>query len=209
MDTIKIKEIAFKLMANRKAHLEREKGAIYYHGERVAKTIISLREIILPNDDSNDEILTIAAWFHDIAKGIEPHAKYGAPLAKEALKELIPPAELDTICDLIALHCDRHPESNEHSTLAKLLQDADLIDHFGVYEIWMNFQYYAYTNEPMSASIDFFEKEYPLLSEKCRELLNFEVSRRVFDEKYEFAKLFIERMKIEGIGDIYNLDKLI
>ena len=104
MDLIKIKNEAFRLMADRKAHLEREKGGIYFHGDRVAKTVIHLRNVVLPNDDSKDELLTIAAWFHDIAKGIEPHASYGAVLTKEALQVLVPPLMLEAICELIATH---------------------------------------------------------------------------------------------------------
>lgn len=206
MDTIKIKELAYKLMANRKAHLEREKGAIYYHGERVAKTVIHLRKIILPKEEKYDAILTIAAWFHDMGKGIEPHDKYGAVLTKEALKELVPSKELESICELIALHSDRKPEHN-HSVLVKLLQDADIIDHFGVYEIWMNFQYYAHKDEPIAASIEFYEKEFPKYKDNCRKLINFDVAREIFDEKCEFTDHFVKRMKIEAEGDIVGLSE--
>lgn len=37
MDIKVLEDIAYKMMVNRKYHIEREKGFIYYHGLRVAK----------------------------------------------------------------------------------------------------------------------------------------------------------------------------
>ena len=44
MDINVLKEIAYKLLANRKAHLEREKGFIYYHGLSSVKLSLKLRK---------------------------------------------------------------------------------------------------------------------------------------------------------------------
>ncbi len=111
-------------------HIDREIGSVYYHGARVAKGVIYLRKNILPDDVSMDDTLRVAAMFHDLSKGIEPHARYGAVLAREALREEVDPATLDTVCALIAAHCDRQPGSGKYDDYALLLQDADLIDHF-------------------------------------------------------------------------------
>lgn len=57
MNINKINEIAFKAMGRRKAHLQREKGFIYYHCERVAKLSINIRKSLFPTEDSKDEIM--------------------------------------------------------------------------------------------------------------------------------------------------------
>jgi len=49
MDIKLIQEKAYKLMGSRKAHIEREKGGIYFHGQRCANIAIKLRKQILPN----------------------------------------------------------------------------------------------------------------------------------------------------------------
>jgi hypothetical protein len=60
MDLQSIKLTMEKLMKNRFQHPDRGKGDAFYHSERVAKLSVSLRKIIFPNDDSHDEILTVA-----------------------------------------------------------------------------------------------------------------------------------------------------
>jgi uncharacterized protein len=86
-----------------------------------------------------------------------------------------------------------------------LLQDADLLDHFGTIEIWMNFNYYGIEDEDMNSSIDYYNTEFKELSTKNRSLLNFEVSERIFDEKLEFVYNFVKRMEIENKGDIVDI----
>ena len=160
MDIVKIKKVAKHLMAERKAHLEREKGGVFYHGERVANLVVALRKSILPNDASHDDLLRVAAWFHDCAKGIEPHADYGAAVAREALQDYISENKLNKICDLIKMHATRTPEDLILDDYTKLLQDADLIDHFGIYEIWMNIQFWAHTDGNFHDMIDWYKENF-------------------------------------------------
>jgi uncharacterized protein len=160
MDLQKLKELAFQHMGSRKAHREREMGFIYYHGQRVANIAVTLRKLVLPEDDSKDDLLTAAAFFHDIAKGIEPHGQYGAVLAGELLKEHCKPDELSEITELIRCHQLREKGAG-YSEHIKILQDADILDHFGVIEIWMNFQYYAFTDGPVTESVKFYKEEFP------------------------------------------------
>jgi uncharacterized protein len=48
MDLQIINNIAKKLMVSRKAHLEREKGGIYHHGQRTANLSLELRKKYFP-----------------------------------------------------------------------------------------------------------------------------------------------------------------
>ena len=202
MNLDKIQKRAFELMGSRKAHLEREVGGIYYHGQRTANVAVTLRKQLIPDDDSMDNILRASAYFHDVAKGIEPHAKYGTIVAEEALKDLVTEDELASICELISKHKGRDLNNESTSPFVKLFQDADLIEHFGMYEIWMNFQYYAHTNGTMVDAIKFYDEHHDIHVGNNRKLLNYDISKKIFDEKVEFEKLFIDRLKKEGKGGI-------
>lgn len=124
IDYEKLDALAQKLMMNRKAHLNRERGFIYYHGKRTAIAVIALRKMAT-EDDRHDDALRIAAMFHDVGKGIEPHNRTGAAIVKELLAEELPPALLDEVARLIRAHVERPTEGIWEG----LLQDADLMDH--------------------------------------------------------------------------------
>lgn len=203
MDLELIKERAFANLGRRKAHRHRETGFIYYHGARVAKLIINLRKLVIPGDDSMDEILQTAAYFHDVAKGIEPHSRYGAVLVKEMLQDACSEKELEKISTLIAAHAQR--KKREFDVYEMLLQDADLLDHFGAIEIWMNFAYSAIDDRNIDYSIDYYRDEFIHMAAKNRSLLNFEISEKIFDEKLEFVNHFVRRLEIENRGDIVSI----
>ena len=151
MDFERLNAVAEKLMKHRKAHTMREQGSIYDHGQRVAKLVITLRRAVVPGDESMDDILRLAGIFHDIGKGIEPHAAFGAPIMRQAVKGIVTEEEAREAARLIESHCDRRPSEPVHDVWVRLIQDADLLDHIGTYNIWMDIQYYAHTGEGVLA----------------------------------------------------------
>ena len=205
MDLQLVKQRAFEHLGKRKAHRHREVGFIYHHGVRVANFVVNLRRLVLPEDGSKDEILQAAAYFHDVAKGIEPHAKYGAVLVRELLQDICTRDEIEEIADLIACHAQRKKRS--YNVFEMLLQDADLLDHFGTIDIWMSFCYCAIADKNIDYSIEFYDTEFKEMAAKNRSLLNFEVSERIFDEKLAFEDSFMQRLIIENRGDIVSFDK--
>lgn len=206
MDFDRLDEIAAHLMKSRQAHTMRETGSVYYHGTRTARGILTLRKAVLPEDNDHDDILRAAAMFHDVGKGIEPHNEYGALLAKEALKNEVTPFELNEIERIIYAHCLRSPGSGEHDNWCMLLQDADLLDHFGVYEIWMNVNYYAYTHEGIDEQVVFYRDELENFLDEHAKLLNFDVSKRIFAEKAEFERAYAKRLFVEARGDYIGFE---
>jgi len=206
MDFSALDALAATLMRGRKSHREREIGAVYDHGKRVSTGVISLRKAVT-EDDSHDDLLRAAAMFHDVGKGIEPHAHSGSLLARDLLQGYAEADELEEIARLIAAHCDRHPSETKHDLWAKLLQDADLLDHYGTYDIWMCFCYYAYNGqEGIQKAVDFLKDELPQQAVKHKALLNFEISRKIFDEKLIFERSFTQRLAVEASGE-YILTK--
>lgn len=191
-----IQALARSLMGERKAHPLRERGFILRHGQRTARGVLALRAQ-LTDDASHDEALRVAALFHDVGKGIEPHARYGAALAREALQALLPAGMLEEVCALIAAHCDRRAEN----FWAQVLQDADILDHFGSVEIGLSFQYGAYTEGGMDETLQWYRTEFAAYAAHVRERLHFDPSRAVFDEKIAFTLAFVRRLACEAAGD--------
>jgi uncharacterized protein len=211
MDLENIAQIAAVLLKNRKSHRKMEYGRIYYHGQRVAKLAVYLRERLLPDDAAADDILTVAGWFHDIAKGIEPHAYYGDVLTRAALEKHVPPDALDEICMLIRHHWSRkslapppghEPFQEDFSDRIRIFQDADLLDHFGTADIWIDFHTAAFNEDSVEDRIRAHEAQYAQRAEKHRYALNFPLSRRIFDDRTAYSQAFFRRFAMEGRGGV-------
>ena len=201
MDFERLDELARKYMLDRKTHRAREIGAAYFHGARVGRSAARLRAMVT-EDGSWDERLKCAGLFHDIGKGFPHHARIGALLLKEILKEEMPREDLEAVCRLVECHQDRGPGAGERTVWEKILQDADLLDHYGAQGLWMSCTYYAYEGQKgMHEAAQFYESEYPGQIKKHRKLLNFPASRKIFDEKTAFELAVAKRMRIEGQGE--------
>ena len=197
MDFERLDEIARGLMLGRRSHVEREVGHVYYHGVRTMRGVTELRRRVTA-DGSHDELLRAAALFHDCGKRLEPYERSGALLAGEFLRDALTPGELGEVTRLISRHDLRGHADDD--MWVKLLQDADLIDHYGTMEIWLNIFYNAYHDIPVQDAVRFYREEYPRQAQHHRALLNFDAARRIFDEKLAFTLRFVDRLALEGAG---------
>lgn len=201
MDFVRLDALAKQYMGHRKSHLEREIGHVYFHGKRVAKSVVLLREKLFPEDGSHDDILRCAGLFHDLGKGIEPHDRTGTALARELLREELTASELEEVCGLILAHNDRTPKGGSHSCWVQLLQDADLLDHFGSQGVWLSFIFYAYAGQKgIEDLIQFYDAEWERPIPHYRSSLNFDLSRSIFDEKIAYERSVIRRLRLESDG---------
>ncbi|NLL40067.1 MAG: HD domain-containing protein [Clostridiales bacterium] len=203
MDLNAIRQIAVTYLSDETINPRLKKVNRLYHGLRVAKLAIKLRKYVLPGDSSRDDIITCAAWFHDIETGSENHGVSGARKVRKLLTGHCSDSQLKEICDIIARHSDRSSDRSRFSDYLKLHQDADLLDHFGMPDVWNEISKASSEGQNMSqAASSFIEgiKRY----EQSRELLNFEISKYIMDEKGDFFRKFADRLKAEGSGEIYN-----
>ncbi len=206
MDIKKIENLAFQKMGDNKSHPKRETGYIYYHGLRTGKLAIEIRKIINKIDDSKDGVIYIASLFHDIAKGNEPHNENGSILIKQILKDECSNEELGEIAEIIRCH-NLRDSSEEWSKQIKLVQDADIIDHMGTMEVWLNFAYQLCDGKSVDSSIEFYNtEEYESYLKESKNKLNYDISRKIFNDRARFMNEFIERLSIEGKGKIFNKD---
>lgn len=202
MDFEQLDQLAQKLMKKRKSHVEREIGSVYYHGRRVSRLVCALRELIVPDDASMDDVLRLAGLFHDVGKGVEPHARYGAVLFREAMRGCdVPDDAVETAARLIAAHCDRRPDEPVHDVWERLLQDADLLDHIGTYTIWMEFNWCAYKETGVDEERKRMNRIEDYIAEN-RRLVNFPQSLRIYDEKSDFLRQFAARFNWESRGEL-------
>lgn len=200
MDLKAIRDIAYKKMGERRTHPYREPGYIFYHGQRVGNISLQLRELIFPDKTEHDEVILVAGWFHDVAKGIEPHWEYGALLAGEILKGHCPPAALAQIKEIIAGHTLRKEKA--YPDYVCLVQDADILDHYGSMEIWLNFSYAARSGGTIQHVLEFYDEEYQKQFRKVKGLLNYSRSVKLLREKDHFVQEFMDRLRSEGEGDL-------
>jgi uncharacterized protein len=209
MDLVKIKQIAFETMGSKSSHTWKEKGNKYYHGQRTANLIKFLRMQILPDDSNYDQILTVAAWFHDIKNGDIDHAEKGAIKVRSILGKYCTEIELENICRIIGRHDDRYSDRSSFSVYEKIHQDADHLDHFGTFDIWQAFIYTVGHGHTFVDVIDWLKNTRPTQDQKYRDELNFKISKEIYDEKAAFVRFFGDRMSIEGNGGIWNAEEII
>ena len=202
MDFQRLNQIAFRMMGKRKSHFEREVGAAYFHGQRTGKGAVELRKRLFPQDSSMDDILLCAGFFHDMCKGLEPHSDNAAFLCREILKDELTENEMEQVCRLIAAHDKRHPGTEINTVWERLLQDADVMDHYGSQGIWMSTTYYVYHGQrEMAALGEFYFNEWDQQWKMDRDKLNFDLSKQIFDEKVAFEGDVIRRMLQEADGN--------
>ena len=200
MDQEAIRDKAWQSMGKRQSHPDREPGYAYYHGQRVAKIAQRLTELILPDAEMDDDIIVVGSWFHDVGKGIEPHWEYGALICQKILQDLCPPSKLEQIVEIVGSHTLR--KTKEYPDYVQLVQDADILDHFGSQEIWLNFWHCAYRQKTVEHALAFYSDSYREHVRDVRKLLNYPESIALFDEKDQFVQAFITRFAKEAAGDL-------
>jgi uncharacterized protein len=204
-----IKLIAQAAMADKRSSPYYEQGDKYAHGERVAALAVRLRWLILPDDNCRDDILTVAAWFHDICNGDEVartrHAALGVNRTRELLTAHCTAEELEQICGIIAVHDNRQPTGKEYPNAVKIHQDADHLDHFGSLSVWRTATYTMGRNETIYDALDYLQNRWPDDIVRWRGELHFDFSKRIFDDRIAFKKSFIERFAVEGTGGIFKM----
>lgn len=197
-----LRQLAFTQMGERSSHDWKDRGNKFYHGQRVAKLALLLRKDLFPQETQMDDLLTVAAWFHDVCNGLSDHAQAGADLVRSLLRDLLSPAELAQVCAIIAVHDDRRA-GQEASVWVQLHQDADLLDHFGTQEAWMECLYAVPHGRTMDGVADWLLGGRLGEDGKHRGKLHFPFSRKLYDEKSAFVQAFAARLRAEGAGELF------
>ena len=100
-----LRAICEEQLAAKSSHAWKEPGNKFEHGIRTAKLAERLRTAICPDDDTvNADILTVAAWFHDLCNGQDDHENAAADALPALIGHLVTEEELSAVCALIRVH---------------------------------------------------------------------------------------------------------
>lgn len=214
MNLDQVRLIAEENIKPRRFHAAREPGYIYYHGRRVAALAEDILAVVngersgarsgehSSGDDPIDPVLYAGALFHDVGKGFAPHNEVGADIARSLLKDCCSADEIEGIRSIIWHHCLRK-KGHELENRELAVQDADLIDHFGTQDVWLSFLHAAHHGESPQQVVDWWRsEESQKMTKRLRGLLNFDVSTRLYDERFAYFSQFAERFAIEAEGRI-------
>lgn len=204
MDKDKIKEILFDELGEKKSLSWREKGDKYFHGLRVASLALELRRRVVPEDGAFDDILYAASLFHDVRGGFEDHERIGAVRTRELISEYLTPSEMDQVCALIETHDDRKCDRASLSVWQKLLQDADLLDHHGSFQIFETFMGAPFSGNTIAETARMLMPENSFKETRSERALNFEESRKICRERDAFARAFARRFAYEAGGGLWE-----
>ncbi|MBS3820989.1 MAG: HD domain-containing protein [Planctomycetes bacterium] len=179
----------------------REAGFVFRHGQAVAKLAVHLARRIDETLDVSDDVLFCGGLFHDCAKGGPKHAAAGADRAGELLAGQLSPQDVDAVAHLVAHHNDRG--NREHDVAVRILQDADVLDHFGAQNIWLAIYFAAAHDRDLRDTTAFYRHEQADgYHAGARASLNFEVSRREFDRRVAITDAFYAELDHENAGGL-------
>lgn len=202
IDRQKVQNKAKEILLTMQSHPRREPGWAYRHGWRTANLALWLRERLFPARMDMDDLLYTAALFHDCAKDDETdHAEAGSVRANDYLQGIVPVEDMPFVTEAIFMHNKRGTECSDMDTV---LQDADIIDHFGTIEVWLNVSYSVLGGEGPERSLEFYDTEWASMIDELRGLFNFSLSRAVFDDRIAYNNEFVNRLKIEVAGGVYG-----
>jgi putative nucleotidyltransferase with HDIG domain len=165
-------------------------GYEFYHGLRVMKLSKEIAESEeLRMEKINEKCLLVGALFHDVGKAMDSdnHAEAGVEFTKKNLSHLLDEHELAVVSEIIRQHCQKRKETVE----ARIVSDADCIDHVGVMDVWRMFHYSAFERRSPTYTIRWFSKNKEWLMDHIKKV-SFEVSRK---EMRERIKIELKLMK--------------
>lgn len=183
-----------------------EPGYRLHHGQRVETLALEIadREHVAVDRDR----LAVGALVHDIGKAkCNPeasHAVKGAEIVRAEFADLMDAADLEAVAQIVLHHYDRPnsiwyegKEKPEWSQDILLVQDADVLDHFGVPGIWLTLHWAAHKAFTPAQSInEWFTSEYMCSwRREARRSLNFQTSRRLLELRIAQMDDFFRRLK--------------
>jgi len=144
-----------------------ERGYRLHHGQRVAALATLLADRM--HIDVGRDILYVGALLHDLGKsGGQPdkgHGERGAEITRDEISHLFAKEELNRVCSIVEKHYMRPNnlrfegrEVPEFADEVLLVQDADVLDHHGLFGVWLNMYWNAHERRSPSVSKHSYSK---------------------------------------------------
>lgn len=172
----------------------------YQHLETTHKHVCKFEERL--DVEVDKKVLEIAALYHDIGRvkdiedgemdpfeGNEGHAEQGARIVKEYVSDFVTEEQLEKIEEIIENH---HSEAS--TTEGKIVQDADKVSNFGVFNLWRQIHYASQHEHSLDESLSYFWDEAVSQFEEHIEEMHFGMTE-------ELAKKRLDKHK-DTVGEI-------
>ncbi len=204
MNSDAIKKRTVEIMADT-IELPYEPGYRLHHGARTATLCMEIADTEGLTVDR--EALALGALMHDIGKSScslgESHGVKGAQMVKELFADLMTPDELAKVAEIVEHHYER-PNSKWFASKAKplwsteilIMQDADILDHFGIPGIWLSMHWAVQKKfSPAIARQEWFDAPRMVTwRNEARRSLNFESSRLNLELRLAEMNAFFQRL---------------
>lgn len=198
MNLDQIKQIAHNAMADLKAHPDRETGYVHAHGRRTAELTMELADALCSPLDVDRDVLYAGALLHDIARDQDVHHRAGADRVRRLLSGEVGEDEMEAIARLVAEHNQRG-EPGRYPLSSQLVQDADLLDHYGLQAVWLTLVRAAHGDRSQADVVaDYFRRIDD--HRRPRDLLNLDLSRDRFDQRWDRELAFFQRLRDQQPG---------
>jgi len=184
------------------------------------KRVYNLAMYIGKKENADLEILSLAAFLHDIARkeqdeagGKIDHAEKGAEMAAQILeKYTLPKEKIEAITHCIKTH--RYRNSNIPETLeAKILYDADKLDAMGAIGIGRAFSFAGHIGAKVhNKNVDIEKtkeysvddsayREYMVKLRHLKDKMLTDEGKRIADKRHNFMEHFFDRLNKEVDGE--------
>ncbi len=136
------------------------------------------------------DVLALSAIFHDVARPIEKltgkcHAKEGARIASEFLKEYCPIELVNEVSEAILSHrfsLDIEPKTLE----GKILKDADMLDALGAVGLYRLISYGVEHGREITDALKHFDDKLFILPSK----MHFPITKKMAEERVKMLRLY-------------------
>jgi hypothetical protein len=191
-----------------------EPGYRYHHGLRVAAIAVGLAERLSLVSDS--EVLYVSGVLHDVGKsgyeGESPHGPRGEEIIRAEAASWFTPDELERVGRMVARHYarprSRWYEGQEQKPVwpdeVLILQDADILDHFGCNHVWQAFLWAKHLRQSPQDTLAYYWRNPRELEwrTEARRALNFDLSRSEFDIRLARSDAFCREFAMEQAGTL-------
>lgn len=201
----------------------REPGYRFHHGHRVARLARALWEqpdVAAARQAEGtpaavagipvEELVWAGALLHDVAKDDAAadeggdHAARGRDVVVRALAGTYPPDALALLAAIVFRHNKRGAPGDP--VPVRVVQDADLLDHFGITEIWLGAYWSAAAGQGLADYLAFVDGERGRAWWRyAADHVHFPSARRELEARMRLAREAIAHLRREARGELLTL----
>ncbi len=167
------------------------------------KQVVALVKRIGPTVDADMEVLTLAAWLHDIAKpgigGVKDHGQESAKISSAILRDLgVNNDTIERVMDVISKHVGLTLEHPLEPVEAQVLWEADKLDKIGIAGL-LHFVLNGILIKPGmdSNAIALEVRSYLPLAERIAASMNIETSKKIAAERLQHLRIVLDHLTDE------------